>query len=124
MSQHGLFTLGRYAIAAVWVVNGLLGKVLHLVPRHELIVARILGPAFAGPLTRLIGVGEVGMAVWVASGRWPALSVAAQVGLILTMNALEFALAPDLLLWGRANLLFAVLFSGLIVWHHQLASRA
>ena len=96
---------------------------LHLVPRHEQIVARILGPAFAGPLTRLIGLGELLMAAWVLSWRWPGLNVAAQVGLVLTMNMLEFFLAPDLLLWGRANLLFAGLFSGCIIWHHQLAGR-
>lgn len=123
MSWRTLYQLNRYAIAAVWAVNGLLAKLLHLMPRHEQIVARILGPTYAAPLTRLIGVGELLIAAWVASGRWPGLSVAAQVGLILTMNALEFALAPDLLLWGRANLLFAGLFSGFIVWNHQLAGR-
>ena len=123
MSWRALYQINRYAIAAVWAVNGLLAKLLHLVPRHEQIVARILGPTYAAPLTRLIGVGELLIAAWVASGRWPGLSVAAQVGLILTMNALEFALAPDLLLWGRANLLFAGLFSGFIVWNHQLADR-
>lgn len=103
-----------YLIALVWLVNGLFCKLLHLVPRHEAIVARILGPAHAGPLTRLIGVAEIGMACWVLSGlraRWCAL---AQIALVLTMNTLEALLAPDLLLWGRANALFAALFCLLI----------
>ena len=87
---------------------------LHLVPRHEAIVARILGPEYAAPLTRLIGLAEIGMAVWVLSGRWVRLNAAAQVALVLVMNALECWLAPDLLLWGRLNLVFAVLFSVLV----------
>jgi hypothetical protein len=32
-----------YLIAAVWLINGLVCKVLNLVPRHREIVARILG---------------------------------------------------------------------------------
>ena len=105
-----------YLIALVWLANGLLCKVLHLVPRHEQIVARILGPTYAAPLTRLIGVAEIGMALWVLSGirrRWCALT---QIILIGTMNALEALLAPDLLLWGRANALFAALFMALIYY--------
>ncbi len=124
VTRRTLYTGTRYAIAAVWAINGLLCKLLHLVPRHEQIVARILGPTFAGPLTRLIGVGELLIAIWVASGQWSGQAVAAQVTLILTMNALEFALAPDLLLWGRVNLLFALLFSGFIVRQHQFAAQS
>jgi hypothetical protein len=32
------------------------------------------------------------------------------------MNILEFTLVPDLLLWGRLNLVFAVLFAVVIWW--------
>ncbi|GAB3325102.1 DoxX-like family protein [Hymenobacter humi] len=112
--MHRLLT---YLIAMVWLANGLLCKLLALVPRHEAIVARILGPAHAGLLTRLIGLAEIGMAVWVISGvkrRWCA---AAQIALILSMNALETWLAPDLLLWGRANAFFAGLFCLLLYYH-------
>ena len=112
-----------YLIALVWLVNGLLCKVLGLVPRHEAIVARILGPAYAGPLTRLIGLAEIGMAVWLLSGikrRW---CVLAQMGLVATMNTLEYVLAPDLLLWGRANALFAGLFVGLLYYYEFVLPR-
>ena len=34
-------------ISLVWLVNGLYCKVLNFVPRHQLIVARILGEDFA-----------------------------------------------------------------------------
>jgi len=117
------YRLNLYAIAAVWAVNGLVCKLLNLLPRHELIVARILGPTYAAPLTRLIGLGELLMAAWVVSRYRPTWAVWTQIALVLTMNALEFALAPDLLLWGRANLLFALLFSGFIFWNNQLAPR-
>ena len=107
----------RYGIAAVWLLNGLVCKVLHLVPRHEAIVARILGAAYAGPLTLLIGLAEIGMALWVLSGRYLRLSVAVQIALVLNMNVLEFLLAPDLLLWHRFNLLFAGLFA-LVLYYY------
>ncbi|WP_243635833.1 DoxX-like family protein [Hymenobacter edaphi] len=94
----------------MWLVNGLLCKVLLLVPRHQHIVARILGADYAGPLTRLIGLAEIGMAVWVLSGIRRRLCVLTQMALVLLMNLLEYILAPDLLLWGRLNLLFAALF--------------
>ena len=109
----------RYLIALVWLSNGLLCKVLHLVPRHEAIVARILGPAHAGGLTRLIGLGEIGMAAWVASGRGPRWCAASQIILVLSMNTLEALLVPDLLLWGRANAVFAALFCLLIYFHSR-----
>ena len=105
-----LYRTLTYLIALVWLVNGLLCKVLGLVPRHAAIVARILGPAHAGLLTRLIGLAEIGMAVWMLSGirrRW---CVLAQIGLVAVMNTLEYFLAPDLLLWGQANAVFAGLF--------------
>jgi hypothetical protein len=106
-----------YLIALVWLANGLLCKVLMLVPRHAAIVARILGPAHASLLTRLIGLSEIGMALWVLSGiksRWCA---GVQIVVILSMNTLEALLAPDLLLWGRANAVFAALFCLLIYFH-------
>ena len=105
-----------HATAAVWLVNGLLCKVLGLVPRHQLIVARILGAGPAAWLTPLIGAGEILMAVWILSRRWPRWCAAVQIALVLTMNALEFGLAPDLLLWGRLNFAFAALFAASVYY--------
>ncbi|MBF9220591.1 DoxX-like family protein [Hymenobacter ruricola] len=112
-----------YGIALVWLANGLLCKALGLVPRHAAIVARILGPAHAPVLTRLIGLGEIGIALWVLSGWKPRWCAAVQIGLILSMNTLEAWLAPDLLLWGRANALFAALFCLLIYYFTFRAAR-
>lgn len=107
----------NYLIAAVWIANGLFCKVLNLVPRHQLIVARIIGNAHAGVLTRAIGFAEIAMAVWILSGIKPRLNAIAQAVIIATMNSLEFVLAPDLLLWGRLNALFAFLFILLILYN-------
>ena len=106
-----------YIIAAVWLANGLLCTVFNLVPRHQLIVARRLGSEYAAPLTRLIGVAELGMAAWVVSRVRPRWCAATQVLLVAAMNTLEFFLAPDLLLFGHLNALYAALFIGLIIWH-------
>lgn len=107
----------NYLIAAVWIANGLFCKVLNLVPRHQLIVARITRNAHAGVLTRAIGFAEIAMAVWILSGIKPRLNAIAQAVIIATMNSLEFVLAPDLLLWGRLNALFALLFILLILYN-------
>lgn len=118
---HRVFTVG---IALVWLANGLFCKVLHLVPRHEQIVARILGPAHAPGLTIAIGLAETGTAAWVASGRRSRWGALGQMTLVAGMNALEFLLAPDLLLWGHYNAVFAGLFVLLIYYNEfVLASQ-
>ena len=105
----------NYLIAAVWLANGLFCKVLNLVPRHQEIVARITGSIHAGVLTRLIGLAEIAMAVWILSGFRTKLNVITQAVIIATMNSLEYMLAPDLLLWGRFNALYAFLFIWVIL---------
>ncbi len=107
----------NYLIAAVWMANGLFCKVLNLVPRHQEIVARIIGNAHAGILTRMIGLSEIVMAVWILSGFKTKLNAITQVVVIATMNSLEFIMAPDLLLWGRFNALYAFLFILVILYN-------
>jgi len=107
----------HYFIATVWITNGLFCKVLSLVPRHQEIVARILGNEHARLLTLLIGVAEIGMAAWTLSGTRKRLNVVTQILVIAAMNSLEFFLAPDLLLWGRANAFFAFVFIVLIYYN-------
>jgi len=106
----------KYLVAAVWLVNGLFCKVLNLVPRHRQIVARIIGDSHAAALTRAIGFAEIAMAVWILSGIKPRLNAITQIVVIASMNTLEFFLAPDLLLWGRFNALYASLFILLILY--------
>lgn len=107
-----------YLIALVWIGNGLFCKVLNLVPRHEQIVARILGDGYSSILTVLIGISEIIMAIWVLSGFKSRLNTIMQIGIVATMNILEFILAPDLLLWGKLNSFFAFLFILVVYYHH------
>jgi len=119
----------NYLIATVWIANGLFCKVLNLVPRHQEIVARILGNEHPALFTKAIGLSEIAMAVWILSGFQTRLNAITQIAVIATMNIMEFFLAPDLLLWGRFNLLFAFLFVLLIFYNefflkHSLTQRS
>jgi len=103
-SAHKLLTI---AIAAIWIANGLFCKILNLVPRHELIVAKILGNEYSRTWTMIIGCAEILMTIWVLSGHRSRLNAIAQILIIAAMNLLEFILVPEMLLWGRANAIFA-----------------
>ncbi len=107
-----------YFIAMAWLINGFFCKVMNLVSRHQEIVARILGDEHARSFTLLIGLAETGMAVWIFSGVARKFNAIVQMTVIAAMNALEFILAPDLLLWGRMNALFALLFIILIFYNN------
>lgn len=106
----------RLFFAAVWLVNGLWCKILDAVPRHREIVAHILGEEHAMLFTRFIGVGEVLIAVWIFTGiRWK-WSCAVQISAVATMNVIEFIAVPELLLFGRFNLLVALAYITLVAW--------
>jgi uncharacterized membrane protein YphA (DoxX/SURF4 family) len=109
-----------YCIATVWIANGLFCKVLNLVPRHEQIVSSILhlDGHSAHIFTILIGISEILMAIWILSGYKTILSAIAQIVLVATMNILEFILVPDLLLWGKLNSMFAIIFI-LVVYFNE-----
>lgn len=115
LNTHKILT---YFIVFIWLVNGLLCKVLNLVPRHEQIVARILGDKYSRTLTLIIGFSEIGMAVWILSGIKSRFNTILQIAIVATMNILEFILVPDLLLWGRFNSLFAFFFI-LIIYYTE-----
>lgn len=106
-----------YLVAMIWLANGLFCKVLHMVPRHEQIVARILGNDYSRLFTTIIGISEMLMAVWIVSGIKPRLNVIMQIVVIATMNTIEFILAADLLLWGRVNAIFALLLIAIIYFN-------
>lgn len=124
MSKTLLHKLLTYFTALVWFINGFFCKLLNLVPRHELIVARTLGPQFAMPLTRIIGGLEVLMAVWILTRIMPRMNAIIQVMVIATMNAMEFMFVPDLLLWGKANAVFAFLFILVILYNEYYLRKA
>jgi len=99
-----------YSISAVWIVNGLYCKVLNFVPRHDQIVSRILDISISRPITISIGILEIIMGLWVLSRLKSNLNAIVQIVIVLVMNVLEFLLVPDLLLWGKLNICFAIVF--------------
>lgn len=107
-------------LVLVWGVNGLWCKVLGQVPRHEQIVARVVGEAMAPALTTLIGLAELGMVAWILSGLFPRLCAITQAAIVMTMNVIEQVIAGELLLFGRFNLLWAAVFSALVVLRYRL----
>lgn len=116
--KHKSYKYINYVIALVWLMNGLYAKIFNAVPRHQAIVSDILGAQWGPLLTKLIGISEVVMAFWILSRWFYKLNAGLQIGIILVMNVLENYLCSDLLLWGRWNFVFALLFCGLIYWNN------
>lgn len=113
----------RFFIALVWLINGFFAKVLGVVPRHQKIVAHILGSEFAKQITTIIGFLEILMAVWILSKIESKTSSIFQIVLILSMNLLEIAFVPELLLWGKFNFIFAILFVVLIYYNEFILTE-
>lgn len=117
MSNH-LHQLLTVFIASVWFINGLFCKVLNWVPRHEEIVAAILSSDNARSMTVLIGLSEIAIAIIVISQYKSKQVAVAQIVTVLGMNIVEFMYVQELLLWGRFNAVFAIVFA-LIVWFNE-----
>ncbi len=107
-----------YSIAVVWLINGAYCKLFNFVPRHQEIVSRILGDEHAFLFTKSIGICEVSMALWIISSKYTRISAITQISVVTAMNILEYILVPDLLLWGKANALFAFAFV-LVVYFNE-----
>lgn len=117
MRSFSIHTILNIGIAAVWLINGLYCKVLGLVPRHQQIVATLVGNSSAPMMTIVIGVAEICMAVWVLSGLFSRTNAIIQIIVVLMMNIIEFVLVPELLLWGRLNILFALVFVSVVYYN-------
>ncbi len=118
MTKRKIHKILTYSIATIWIINGLFCKILSLVPRHEQIVSRILENYNSRPLTIIIGISEIIMAIWIILEYKTKLNTIIQIIVIGTMNILEFILAPDLLLWGKFNSLFAFMLI-LIIYYNE-----
>lgn len=113
-----------YFIALVWLLNGLFCKVFNFVPRHQQIVGYFFGQDNAFVITKLIGVLEVGMALWLLSKYKEKWNMYIQIIIVMSMNILEFLFVPELLLWRQFNLLFALLFVGIIYFNGMYRKTA
>ncbi len=118
--QSDIFqTVAGILIGSVWVFHGLYSKILNRIPRHQAIVARILGERFARPATKLIGGGEILLGVWVFTGWQPRACAAVQTAALVAMNTLEILLAGDLLISAAGMVILNLGFIALI-WHWAL----
>jgi hypothetical protein len=121
MPWQKIYTIILWLTALIWLINGLFCKVFNLIPRHTQIVESILqiNPLQAKLLTLAIGFAEVLMAIWIISKKYIKLNAITQILVIGTMNILEFILVPNLLLWGKFNLVFAVVLM-LVIYLNQI----
>ena len=113
----------NFLIALVWLVNGIYCKILNAVPRHRQIVENILGREYGEFITSAIGFSEILMALWILSGFKRRLNTFCQITVIVLMNILEYILTPELLLWGRWNILFAAAFCILIYFNYWMNTK-
>lgn len=103
-------------IGSVWIFHGLYSKILDGIPRHRLIVGRILGEGIAGPATLVIGTMEILLALWAFSGRYRRPCALVQTMALVSMNTLEIYLAEDLLISAMGMVVLNLAFVSLI-WY-------
>ena len=114
-------TLLQIGIGSVWVFHGLYSKILNGVPRHEMIVGRILGDKFAHPATKVIGCMEIMLGLWVYSGMARVECAAVQTLALAAMNFLEIRLARDLLISAVGMVILNLGFF-VVIWHWALSA--
>jgi hypothetical protein len=83
------FWLIRVAVAAVWLYEGLWCKLLRGQPHEFEVVAAVprFGPRFGAQFLRMLGVVEVGVALWTLAAIAPILCAAFQTVLLIALNA-------------------------------------
>ncbi|MFL2582197.1 MAG: DoxX-like family protein [Flavobacteriales bacterium] len=108
LNLRNLYNYLIYFTACIWFTNGLICKVLNFVPRHEAIVATILGSSFSRPITFAIGVSEIIMGVWVLSRLKSKLNAVVQITVVAVMNLLEFILTSGALTLGEIQFYFCL----------------
>jgi DoxX-like family len=113
----------NYFIAFVWIANGLFCKILNFVPRHQEIVAKILGNEYSFILIKIIGGLEILMAIWILSRIKSIFCSIFQMLIVASMNIMEFVLAPELLLFGKINILIATLFIGVLYCYEFVLNK-
>lgn len=109
-------------IGSVWVFHGLFSKLANGIPRHRLIVERILGEPFANSATTAIGVMEISLGLWAYSRCQRKVCALVQTLAIVSMNFLEILLARDLLISAPGMVALNLVFLTL-VWVWALGPR-
>jgi hypothetical protein len=118
--QSGLFhTVAQIVIGSIWVFHGFYSKILDGIPRHRLIVGKILGTTNAGVFTKVIGLLEVLLGIWAFTGWQPVGCATVQTAALVAMNTLEIVLAEELLISAAGMVILNLGFLTLI-WHWAL----
>lgn len=113
----------NFLTSLVWIINGLYCKILNQVPRHTEIVSRLLSKDYARELTIVIGCSEILMSIWILTkiqSKWNAWT---QISIVLIMNIIEFSFASDLLLWGKINIVFALIFCFVVYFNEYKLNK-
>jgi hypothetical protein len=119
-----LLLFAQIGIGSVWVFHGLYSKILNGIPRHRLIVGKILGTARAGIATKAIGLLELFLGLWAIAGWHPVWCASAQTAAIIAMNSLEILLARGLLISAIGMVALNVGFLSLVWWWATFAWRS
>lgn len=123
MKRSKVYNVLIILISSIWLINGLLFKILNYVPRHQEIVSEIFGKNYSETLIVTIGLLEVLLALWIIVDYKPKVHATLQILTVLMMNIIEFILVPDLLFWGKLNIVFALAFVSLIHYTYFIYNK-
>ncbi len=113
---HWFHLAAQFGIGAVWIFHGLYSKILNGIPRHRLIVGKILGTERAVVATKAIGLLECLLGAWAMTGRHPVWCASVQTAAIIAMNSLEILLARALLISAMGMVALNIGFLSLVWW--------
>ncbi|HWD90843.1 MAG TPA: DoxX-like family protein [Verrucomicrobiae bacterium] len=113
----------QVGIGAVWIFHGLYSKILNGIPRHRLIVGKILGAERAGMMTKIIGLLELLLGAWAIVGWHPVWCASTQTATIIAMNSLEIFLAREFLISAIGMAVLNLFFLALVWWWATFAWR-
>jgi hypothetical protein len=115
--------VAQIGIGSVWIFHGLYSKILNGIPRHRLIVGKILGTRRAAIATRIIGLLEVLLGVWAIANWQPVWCASVQTAALIVMNSLEIMLARELLISAIGMVALNLLFLALVWWWATFPQR-
>jgi hypothetical protein len=116
LQPERLRLFSQAGIAVVWIFHGLYSKILDGIPRHRLIVGKILGAKRAGIATKTIGLAEMLLGGWAIIGCHPVWCASVQTAAIFAMNTLEILLARELLISALGMVFLNLGFLSLVWW--------
>ncbi len=119
----GVFHTGsQILIGSVWFFHGFYSKILNGIPRHRLIVGKILGATNAGVFAKVIGLLEMSLGIWAFTGWLPVGCAAVQTAAIVAMNTLEIVLAKELLISAVGMVILNLGFL-MLIWNWALFAQ-